>query len=219
MLIHELSPTKLKILLASEQLFRKNAYDATSMRMIADACNMAVGNLCYHYPKKEDILMLGHNVLMDSFMGHVAGRAGDDDPWVTYIGAEYDFLLRIAEDQEILNIFREVINVPSLRQSYYMKHQEFMETFFSASDFGLNDHEFYISTVSFSSLCYQLLEQYDSKHREDFDESLVKAFQSKFLYLGLDPFKMEPTIRRGMELGRKTFASVSNKELFYGDTQ
>ena len=216
MLFQELSDTKKKIVLASEQLFRKYGYYDTSMRMLADACGMAVGNLCYHYPKKEDLLMVDHNILMDAFKVQIADMEAQEDPWVTYVAAEFCFLLRISQDTEILNLYRQVINIPSLRQDYYMKHHELLELFFTAKDFDLTEHEFYMSTVAFCSLCYQGLEQYDEHHPEDLREDLVRTFQTRLLFLGLDPLSKEDSIRAGMELGRREFEKISNKELFYG---
>ncbi len=216
--INDIPKTKLKIILASEQLFRRHGYYATSMRMLADACDMAVGNLCYYYPKKEDLLMEDHNVLTAAFFQNTVS-APPEDPWVTYIGAETDFLLRIYEDAELLSLYREVINVPALRQDYYQKHHELLEQFFHASDFGMGEHDFYLSTVAFCSLSYQMLEQYDGVHKEALEEVLVKVFKARFLFLGLDPEQMEPTIRKGMKLGREKYRTVSNKELFYGIEQ
>lgn len=216
MRFNELSSTKQKIILASEKLFREYGYYDTSMRMLADACGMAVGNLCYHYPKKEDILMEDHNILMDAFREQIAGLEAQEDPWVTYVAAEFCFLLRIFQDKEILDLYRQVINIPSLRQDYYMKHHELLEMYFSAKDYGLSEHQFYMSTVAFSSLCFQSLEQYDEQHPEDLQENLAKAFQTRIIFLGLDPSEKDAAIHSGMELGRREFEKISNKELFYG---
>ncbi len=216
MRFNELSSTKQKIILASEKLFREHGYHNTSMRMLADACEMAVGNLCYHYPKKEDILMEDHNILMDAFRGQIAELEKQEDPWVTYVAAEFCFLLRISQDREILDLYRQVINIPTLRQDYYMKHHELLEMYFSAKDFGLTEHQFYMSTVAFSALCFQGLEQYDEHHPEELREDLIKTFETRLLFLGLDPFEKDEAIRSGMELGRREFEKISNKELFYG---
>ena len=211
--------TKWKIVLASEQLFRKHGYEGTSMRMLADACGMAVGNLCYYYPKKEDLLMEDHNILTEAFFRHSSENHVSDDPWVTYIAAEYDFLLRIYEDSELLSLYREVINIPPLRQDYYQKHHELLETFFKASDFDVTARDFYLSTVAFCSLSYQMLEQYDGIHNEALEEKLVKVFQTRFLFLGMDPDSMLPAIREGMAIGRERFQTISNKDLFYNTTE
>ncbi len=46
-----------EILEAARQLFNQRGYDAVSMRDIAGALGISVGNLTYHYPKKTDIVL------------------------------------------------------------------------------------------------------------------------------------------------------------------
>lgn len=47
---------KEKILQVSRELFNTYGYHEVTMRMIADKCNIGVGNLTYHYKKKIDII-------------------------------------------------------------------------------------------------------------------------------------------------------------------
>ena len=47
---------KEKILLVSRELFNTYGYHEVTMRMIADKCNIGVGNLTYHYKKKIYII-------------------------------------------------------------------------------------------------------------------------------------------------------------------
>lgn len=45
------------VLAASAQLFRKRGYERTTVKEIAEACNMLPGSLHYRYPSKESILV------------------------------------------------------------------------------------------------------------------------------------------------------------------
>jgi hypothetical protein len=47
---------KNEILGISRKLFNEHGYNNVSMRTIADALNISVGNLTYHYKKKEDLV-------------------------------------------------------------------------------------------------------------------------------------------------------------------
>ena len=216
MKLSELTDTKKKIVLASERLFRQYGYEGTSMRMLADACGMAVGNLCYHFPKKEDLVMFDHNVLMDAFLSTLDETADLADPITEYIAVEYNFVLRIARDTDLLPMFREVINVPSLRAEYYKKHHDLFLRFFRASDHGLSEHAFYMTTVAFCALCFAAIEQYDGLHEQDLDRMFREIFEARFLFIGKDPRDLTADIERGMELGRLQFEQISNTELFYG---
>lgn len=48
--------TKEKIIDCAIELFNKQGLSFTSMRDIASACNMSLGNLTYHFHKKEDLI-------------------------------------------------------------------------------------------------------------------------------------------------------------------
>ena len=45
--------TREKILACAEELFRQKGYNGVSLREIAEAAEIRVGNLTYHYPRKE----------------------------------------------------------------------------------------------------------------------------------------------------------------------
>lgn len=47
---------KTEILETAKQLFNERGYNQVSMRNIADALGISVGNLTYHYKKKEDLV-------------------------------------------------------------------------------------------------------------------------------------------------------------------
>ena len=49
--------TKNKICRLAKVLFNERGYDHVSLRDIADAANMTVGNLSYHFPKKEMLIL------------------------------------------------------------------------------------------------------------------------------------------------------------------
>ena len=51
------SNIKDEILQTAKTLFNRNSYDAVSMRDIARATGISVGNLTYHFPRKADILL------------------------------------------------------------------------------------------------------------------------------------------------------------------
>jgi len=54
--IFEALTTKEKILSSSLKLFNKTGVGEISMRDIADKCQMSVGNLTYHFKKKDDLV-------------------------------------------------------------------------------------------------------------------------------------------------------------------
>ena len=49
--------TRDKILETARELFNSDGVSMVSSRNISDAMNISYGNLCYHFPKKDDIIM------------------------------------------------------------------------------------------------------------------------------------------------------------------
>ena len=49
--------TKDKILQVALRLFNTKGVDLVSSKQISDEMGISYGNLCYHYPKKDDIIM------------------------------------------------------------------------------------------------------------------------------------------------------------------
>ena len=93
--------TKNKIARTSELLFNAHGYNNVTMRQIADACGISVGNLTYHYPKKEDLLMLEHDGIMNSFLDRVFADGSELTGLRGYFTVEAAFLHRILNDPPV----------------------------------------------------------------------------------------------------------------------
>ena len=59
--------TKEKILAKSLELFNDKGVETVTTRQIALALNMSQGNLCYHFPKKESIIIALYEQLVQQF--------------------------------------------------------------------------------------------------------------------------------------------------------
>lgn len=194
-----------QIMDASEKLFLEKGYHATSMREIAALCGIQVGNLNYYFRKKEDILMLHHNHLMDTYCSNIP-TPFFSEPWSGYIAVEYCFLRAIAESPSVLRLYSEVINVPSLRKVYFEKHHELFLRFFSEREFALDSRELYFSTVSMCSVEFNMIEQFaEFSGVVPLDCILRYVFSTRLATLRLED---DGRIDHGVELGRKHFALV-----------
>ena len=65
------SSTREKILAVSLRLFNEQGYRNVTMRAIADALSISVGNLTYHFAKKQDIV----SALMDDIFLQISATA------------------------------------------------------------------------------------------------------------------------------------------------
>lgn len=194
---------KEKILKESEQLFLTNGYSATSMRQIADACQIAVGNLCYHYPKKEDILMAHHDHLIEVFSASLPKKGRRADPLTLYFAAEYRFVFYIAFDEPTRKLYTEVINLPLLRDSYCRNQHDLFLRFVPEGTFSCTDAELFLSTIAMCALEFQTIERLELyMAAQSFDDLMRRIFETRLLFLNKDPKAYEETIARGIKLGK-----------------
>ncbi len=198
--------TKNKIAQESERLFNTYGYSGVTMRQIADACGISVGNLTYHYPKKEDLLMLEHDGIMNSFLDAVF----TDDSELTglrgYFTVETAFLHRILNDPPVARLFAEVINVPVLRSRYCRTHFELYRRFIpGVSDDGAQ----WRSAVAMSALEFQLA---DEGMFADFESTMCDVFCAKLLFEGKDPSSFIGEIHSGVSEGVKLSIEILNKK-------
>lgn len=208
-------PLKQYIIQQSEQLFRKNGYDKTGMRQIADACGISVGNLCYHFPKKEDLVMAHHNILLDAFMDYAVPQLEKEDNWTKFFAAEYEFTLRITKDTEIFHMFKEVVNVSSLRRQYYAKRAELFSCFLDPKELPCTEYDFQVAIMALCALELTFLDVNEDASEKTLRNCAKQAFRTFLLFVRLDPDSKEEEINRAFVLGHENFSRYSNPDLIY----
>ena len=82
---------KQQILEAARTQFAANGYNAVSMRAIADAVGISVGNLTYHFRRKED--------LAEAVLAQQMENYKKPEPATTLVDLN-DFFMRILNQQE-----------------------------------------------------------------------------------------------------------------------
>lgn len=199
------SDIKEQIIKAAEQLFINQGYSKTSMRQVASACSISVGNLCYHFNKKEDILMSLHNRLLSKFYDQLPAVVQDCDPWASYFIAEYCFARVLIFYSDVRPLFMDVINSPVLRKEYYDKHNELFLRFLPDITQQLSSDEIYASTVAMCSLEFNLLEQLPFfENTLDFDRTMTQIFEARLLFLGRMDEYMLKLIDDAIIIGKKS---------------
>lgn len=187
--------TKNKIAQVSEELFNAYGYNKVTMRRIADACGISVGNLTYHYPQKEDLLMLEHDGIMNSFLTQVFSNESELTGMRGYFTVEAAFLYRIISDPPVARLFSEVINVPALRRRYCRTHFELYRRFLPGVP--ENGAE-WRSAVAMSALEFELA---DEGLFDDFESSMAEVFRAKLLFEGKNPDAYTGDIRSAIGEG------------------
>lgn len=68
----ESTSTKERILNTARMLFNQQGVEAVTVRHIAQELGISHGNLCYHFPRKEDIIFTLYNQVVEGMSAEVA---------------------------------------------------------------------------------------------------------------------------------------------------
>ncbi len=189
----------------SRRLFNERGYQDVSMREIAAACGISVGNLTYYYPRKEDLLMLEHDGIMQTFLDEVMGEADELGGLQGYFTLECAFIHYILSDDAIGRLYRDVINIPSLRRRYCEAHYELYCRFVEPEE----PERARLATAAMAGLEFELADE--GYIMEDAPAVLGDILNARLLFEGLDPAEhaalVQDSVERGVELSRRIMQS------------
>lgn len=193
---------KEEILNKAIELFIKNGYQNTTMRQIANSLNVAVGNINYYYPKKENIVIDYHNIVLDAFLNEVLTNHISDNPWIHYFAIEYGFMHFIATDEGTNTVYTSFTHEQSLRDFYINKHQElFLSIFYDV--LPSNEEEIYLSTVAMCSLEFELISKYPKYSKSwELEDLLYHIFETRLSFLHINPVSYKEIIQEGIKKGK-----------------
>ncbi len=120
-----MSKLKDRILESAWELFREKGYEKVSLRAIAEHAGTTVGNLTYHYPQKEDLLL----AMQISTQGEILARVGNIPETPEAILEELHSLAADAEERMLersfyfKSLFQLAEDLPSLRDNIGKSHE------------------------------------------------------------------------------------------------
>ncbi len=180
---------------ASRALFYAGGYQKVTMRQIAERCGISVGNLTYHYPRKEDLLMLEHDRILNTFLNSVLSSRPDLSGLAGYITVESSFLYRILKDPPVAALYADVINVPGLRSRYCRAHHRLYLQFCEPA---ADSESEWAATVAMCALEYEFA---DEGLLDDFACHMENIFRTRILFQGEDPGRYNTVIHTAVESG------------------
>lgn len=184
-----------KIFLESVRLWREKGYENTSMRDIAAACDIGTGNLTYYFPKKEDILMYYHDKVMDYAEDQIAQQSEELNGLSGYFAVEYTFMYYIVFF--VNELYKQVINVPTLRMRYYVQHHKLYKQFVGRELTRVD----WAATVAMCNMEYGLTDV-DIMEAE-FDTCMEKILETRFIMDKRKPAGWKEALKEGMEMGQQ----------------
>ncbi|MCH2032550.1 MAG: TetR/AcrR family transcriptional regulator [Tenacibaculum sp.] len=128
--------TKQKILETSLQLFNTIGYANISSKTISETIGISYGNLCYHFPKKDDIVIRLHQNFMDEMDESMLNLKGEI--------FEFDFMLGSLENLMnltykyrflLLNGYDITLKYPSIKERTIERSKVYSNVIYKISRF------------------------------------------------------------------------------------
>lgn len=197
---------KKQILAQAIESFYKVGYEKTTIRGIARNLGIAVGNVTYYYPKKENLVHDFHNLVMNSFLPEIMEKEPEEKNWTKYFLTEYSFIHFIAFDEKTASLYASFINVPSLRRFYIEKHQELFLSFFPERTF--EEKRSFASTTGMCYLEFALVTELRNRNDFHFDEAMEEIFEARLIFLGLNPAAYRGNIKKAVSLAKDSLPEL-----------
>ena len=122
--------TKDNILEAARRLFNEHGVEAVTVRHIANELGISHGNLCYHFPRKEDIIFTHYTRIVEGMSAELARQNPDKITLSTVLEAlhrsyelqyHYKFLMI-----DFVNIMRRIPEIrENFREIFHVRRQQF----------------------------------------------------------------------------------------------
>lgn len=171
-----------EIISNSRKLFNEHGYHEVTMRMIANKCNISVGNLTYYYAKKKDIM----KALLES------GEPQSSLDTINSLQDLYHFIYVMVDGVRKNHFFFSSSEMQSLDSDFFEAnknnvtklHQEFMNCLFQlqnkkiiSSSMQREEIETYVSTLMLAHLSWANEENKNSSYTSlSFEEFILSHF-------------------------------------------
>lgn len=106
------------IIQKSSRLFVEQGYKNTTIRQIAEACELGRGHLYYYFRKKEDIVLYLYKDLIEHIYSYISKLDSNNNPLISYAIIQSIYIKSIATNKELFRMYIELSKVDSVRNEY-----------------------------------------------------------------------------------------------------
>ncbi|MEE8884931.1 MAG: TetR/AcrR family transcriptional regulator [Eubacteriales bacterium] len=199
--------TKERIAKCAYRFFFKKGYNNTTYKDIADELGISVGNVSYHYKRKEDLLLGFYTSSADEikriFLLHEDLHT---DSIVDFIAMRFAFVYWMQQSPMMFRLYHESLLVDVIRDEYSRYNNALLIEFASKEMKGIDARDVYMIGLSASGAEQELMNYYRNRQNEvDFEYIIRYPFKTILLHLDFPKDKIEPTIQRGIDNGHKLY--------------
>lgn len=176
---------------SAKELFVQEGYKNVSLRDIAEAAGTTIGNLTYHFPKKEDLLLRIQKELYEEFFSVFDSDITQENALIVLLDSfreiqeireknrfYYEYIVNIHE--EFFSMKEELLKFRKRLTSFYQNiFRTLVETGTMRADLAAANYDHLVTTISYLTYTwYQVTTPYyDDMENLSLSETLASLIQ------------------------------------------
>lgn len=206
------SNTKHEIAMSALKLFLNQGYESATMQQLSEQTGRSLGNINYHFRRKEDILMFLHKNTIKRFIEEILDGCEElENPWIRYLTVHLAYLFMVIREPSILNLYISATRLPSARADYIQIFYEIFLKYFDADKAQLDKEDVFMKVIVLCGSEFEMVNLY-SMDVKAYDFGFLMAYPIK-AFLKLFSFELseiETMTEHVLPLGRKMASQYWN---------
>lgn len=184
------------IILKASKLFIEQGYTKTTIRQIAQACNLGRGHLYYYFNKKEDIVLYLYKNLIEKIYSQTRKiNSNYLNPILRYAITQYIYIKTIATNISLFRVYIEASEIDSVRKEYLKTLEDILKSNLRELNFDFNEKDISLSIVIGSVGEDELLRKfYKNDISLSLDEIIESTIKTRLLLLNISHSKVNEII-------------------------
>lgn len=181
----------------ASKLFIEQGYTKTTIRQIADVCNLGRGHLYYYFKKKEDIVLYLYKTLIEEIYSYISKTQDETiDPFINYAITQYIYIKVIVTNNSLFRMYIEASEIDSVRKEYIEIVKEILKEF----NYDFNEGDMNLSIIIGSAGEDELLRRfYNAQTLLNLDEIIESTIKTRLLLLNISHEKVSEIISKCKE--------------------
>ncbi|MBC8631743.1 TetR/AcrR family transcriptional regulator [[Eubacterium] tenue] len=189
------------IIQKASALFLKQGYTKTTIRQIADACNLGRGHLYYYFKKKEEIVLYLYKNLIEKIYAYIIDHPNKYiDPLLSYAITQYIYIKVIATNDDFFRMYIEASEIYSIRKEYLKTLSDILNSNLKKLDYDFKKQDINLSLIIGSAGEDTLLRRFYKKDIDlNLDEIIESTIKTRLLLLNINHEKVNEIILKTKE--------------------
>ena len=164
------------IIKEASKLFISQGYTKTTIRQIAEICNLGRGHLYYYFKKKEDIVLFLYKDLIEKIYSYISKSSNESlDPLLSYAITQYIYIKVIATNQPLFRMYIEASEIDSVRKEYLKTLEDILKANLKNINYKFSNEQISLSVVIGSAGENEFLRRF---YKDNIDLTLDQIIES-----------------------------------------